>query len=137
MNGHGGRRLNAGPKPRSLASRLLTNARLRPEADAQVTPFPAPAPGQPVRDWVPTAAQRRSLGRRGKAFLTHRLSLYGFTPAEGDLLLRACRSLDEADLWRRRSHSWKTPADAARAARLQLQFERAFVTALSMLKETK
>jgi hypothetical protein len=31
MNGHGGRRLNARPKPRSLASRLLTNARLRPD----------------------------------------------------------------------------------------------------------
>ena len=57
--------------------------------------------------------------------------------AEGDLVLRACRSLDEADLWKRRSHSWKTPADAAPAARLPLQFEPAFITALAALTETK
>jgi hypothetical protein len=102
-----------------------------------VASFPPPTPQSPLRDWTPTTTQRRALGRRGRAFLDSRLASYALTPHEGDLLLRACAALDEADLWRRRAHRWKDAADAVRAGRLQLLHEREFRAALAQLRETR
>jgi hypothetical protein len=77
------------------------------------------------------------LKRRGRALVASRLANYAFTPAEGDLLLRAAAALDEADLWKQRAHRWKTAADAVRAGRLQLLHERQVVDILAVLKEGK
>jgi hypothetical protein len=112
----------------------MTNARLRTVVDGHITPLPSPAP---LRDWQPTLVQRRALRRRGRAFLAARLSVYGFTPAEGDTLLRACHAMDEADVWRRRAHSWKDADAAIKAGRLALLYEREVGNALAQLKETR
>lgn len=134
--GSGGPRPNSGPKPRSLRDRAVTNPRIRLD-DVNVAPFPSPPPASPLRDWKPTRAQRNRLRKRGRAFLDARLAAYGHTPAEGDTLLRACSALDEADVWRRRSHSWKDPDSAIKAGRLALLYEREAATALALLKETR
>ena len=105
----------------------------RPDDNDPVAQFPPPTRAEP--DWTPTPAQRKALGRRGRAFLSARLAQYGHTPHEGDVLLRAARALDEADLWRRRAHRWKNAADAVRAGRLQLLHEREHTNALALLKE--
>jgi hypothetical protein len=101
-----------------------------------VASFPQQSSTPPPRDWMPTTGQRRALGRRGRGFVDSRLATYAHTPHEGDIVLRAARALDEADLWRRRSHRWKDAADAVRAGRLQLLHERAFSDALRQLQET-
>ena len=133
--GSGGARVGSGPKPRTLRERALTNVRARPGDDDRVTAFSPPTRAEP--DWQPTPTQRRSLGRRGRAFLSSRLAQYGHSPHEGDVLLRAARALDEAELWRRRAHTWKDPSAAVRAGRLQLLHEREFMSALALLKEQR
>lgn len=133
--GSGGARPNSGPKPRSLRDRALTNPRIRLD-DANVAPFPSPQAAK-LRDWRPTPAQRRALGPSGRRFLDSRLKDYALTPAEGDFLLMACRSLDEANLWRRRAHAWRDPAAAVRAGRLQLLHERQFMSAIGAMKEQR
>jgi len=136
--GSGVGRIATGPKPRSLHDKALTNLRVRLPDGVELFPDRQPlAPDRPVRDWRPSTAQRSKLRKRGRAYLTERLRHYAYTPAEGDILLQACRALDEAALWQRRSHSWKQPADAVRAGRLQILFEREFANAIALLRERR
>jgi hypothetical protein len=114
-----------GPKPRPLRERALTNRRIRmPDG---VAPFPhAPAsPAGPVRDWRPTPSQLAALQPDGRALLERHLERYVCTLAEGERLLQAAAAADEASYWRRQVRELKDdPANAARAARLQLVFTR-------------
>ena len=135
----GGARPNSGPKPRSLHSRSMTNARIQRPTDDPLRdnvfamPPPAPPPQTGLDEgWQPSAADLRSLGRKGKALTMQWIDMHVMTLQEGVILLAAARCRDAADRWHARARA-KGPAQA-RFSRLALQYERQFALLLGQLR---
>lgn len=131
----GGARPNTGPKPRSLASRALTNARIQlPDGENVFAMPPLPTPPQAGVDdgWRPSAADLRKLGRTGKTLVLRWVDAHVMTLAEGTILLAAARCRDQADRWHARARGKGTAQ--ARHSRLALQYERQFAILLSQLR---
>lgn len=129
----GGARVNAGRPAKPIADHIRRNT-YRPDRHGPrpATVLAMPPPAAPP--WTPTPAELETQGKAGRAFVRRMLDRYGFTAAEGELLLEAGHAVSALAAVRSVSRQRLALKDLAALERIELGWSRQFAALLGALK---